>query len=144
SPSAAPIGGAVVISGSGFSATASSNSVTFAGAGGVRVAASITQAASTSLTVVVPAQSATGSVTVAVSGLVSNSAAFTVTSPVLTTVIPSTITTNVSGSKQVTLMLTGSGFVPGATVAFGGPAADISPVGAPLISADGTTITLAV
>ncbi|TMA53749.1 MAG: hypothetical protein E6J75_14960, partial [Deltaproteobacteria bacterium] len=139
-----PIGSSVTINGSGFSATATNNSVTFAGASGVRVAATVTAATSTALTVTVPSQATTGGVTVAVSGLLSNSATFTVTTPVLATVLPGTITTDPSAVKSVPLTLSGSRFSAGATVSFDGPAGDITPIGSPIVSPDGTTITLTV
>src|SRR5262249_46349754 len=126
-PSAGPLGGNVVIAGSRFGSTAANNAVTFTGANGTRVPATVTQATSTSLTIVVPSQAVTGSVTVAVSGVVSNGVAFTVTTPVLSSVVPGNITTDPGGVKAVPLTLGGRRFAPGATVSFSGPAGDITP-----------------
>jgi hypothetical protein len=140
SPDSGPLGATVVIGGSAFSGTAANNSVTFAGANGARVPATVTLASSTSLTVTVPSQATTGNVTVAVSGVVTNAVSFTVTTPVLSGVVPGTITTDANAVKQVQLSLTGSRFLPGAIVTFGGPASDVTPIGT-TVSVDGTTIT---
>jgi hypothetical protein len=143
-PASGPLGGSVVIAGARFGATAGSNAVTFAGAGGIRVAATVTAVTSSSLTVTVPPQAVTGSVTVAVNGLLSNAVPFMVTTPVLGGVVPPSVTTDPGVARQVTLTLGGSRFLPGASVRFGGPATDIVPVGGPTVSADGGTITLIV
>src|SRR5262249_26121434 len=91
-PNVGPLRAVSVIPGSNFSATAANDWATFAGANGARVPATVTQASTGSLTVTVPPAATTGSVTVAVAGLVSNGVPFTVTTPALTSLTPSTLT----------------------------------------------------
>ncbi len=137
-PAAALLGSAIVISGSGFSATASADAVAFAGVNSSRVAGTVTAASSGSLTVTVPAQAVDGPVTVAVNGVLSNGVPFTVTNPKLAVVNP---TSAVQG-KAVNLQLMGTKFAPGATVSIN-PGADVS-VGAAVVSPDGTSIQVPV
>lgn len=75
SPTSAEVGGSVVISGAGFSATASENIVTFTG----NAKAEVTEASVSELTVIVPEGAQDGPVTVEVDGSsASSSASFTV------------------------------------------------------------------
>src|SRR6476661_7365117 len=60
-PASGPVGTTVIITGLNFSATASSNAVTFNG-----VAATVTAATTTQLTVTVPAGATTGKISVTV------------------------------------------------------------------------------
>jgi len=137
-PNAGALGRSVGITGSGFSATASSNSVTFAGAGGTRVSATVTAATTTQLTVTVPTQATAGNVTVAVGGVLSNGVSFSVTNPVLTAVLP---TSGTQGSPA-SLTLSGLRFAPGASVGFGGALGDIVTVSSPTVAPDGTSLQM--
>ncbi len=117
-PSGSPAGGtAVSITGSGFLPGAT---VSF---GGVP-ATSVTVVSATLITAVTPANAA-GSVTVLVSnstgsvGGLNSAFTYAMTAPVLSTITPNS--GPVAGGTAVTL--TGSGFVTGATVTFGGLAA---------------------
>jgi uncharacterized repeat protein (TIGR01451 family) len=141
SSASGPIGSALTINGAGFSGTPS---VTFAGAGGTRVAATVTSATSTAINAVVPSGATSGNVTVSVNGLLSNAVSFSVTTPVLGAVVPGTLTTSANTVTQANLVLSGTRFVPGATVSFGGPASDVTIVGSPIVAADGTSISLTV
>ena len=134
-PSAGLLGGSVILAGTGFSTTLIANSVTFAGFNGTRVSALVTAATTTQLTVTVPANATDGPVTVAVNGQVSNPQTFTVSSPLLSAVIPG------SGAQgaSFSLTLTGTKFSPPVTVTFSGTG--ITPL-TPTVSSDGTTITL--
>jgi uncharacterized repeat protein (TIGR01451 family) len=136
-----PIGSSLTINGSGFG---SAPSVTFAGANNVRVPGTVTGSTSSSVTVTVPPPATTGSVTVTAGGLVSNGATFAVTTPVLAAVLPSNITTNPNTTNQAQLTFSGGRFSPGAIVSFAGPVGDVTPVGTPSVSPDGTAITLMV
>src|SRR5439155_10597518 len=144
SATSGPIGSSLLINVANFSATPANNGVTFSGPNGARVLATVTLASMGQLTLTVLAQAITGSVTVAVSSVVSNAAAFTVTTPLLAGVVPASITTNPSAVSQVQLSLTGSRFAQGASVVFGGPASDVTAVGAQTVSPDGNSITLTV
>jgi protocatechuate 3,4-dioxygenase beta subunit len=129
SPSAAKTGAFVTITGTGFSATRSADSVTFAGLNSTRVVASLNPAiapTTTSLSVQVPAQAVDGPVTVAVNGVQSsNAATFTVSNPVLSSVTPG----SVARGGAATVDLLGVKLDPKATVTFN-PPGDVS-VGTP-------------
>jgi YD repeat-containing protein len=74
-PKSGPVGASVTIRGSGFSSTAASNTVTFAG-----TAATVTSASTTQLTVTVPTGALTGTIAVSTSaGSSSSSVPFTLT-----------------------------------------------------------------
>ncbi len=82
SPTSGVIGTTVVITGTGFSATAAENIVRFTGTGPTGIQATVSSASTTSLTVTVPTGSATGALTVyniASSATGSSSGSFTVT-----------------------------------------------------------------
>ncbi|HEY2996014.1 MAG TPA: carboxypeptidase regulatory-like domain-containing protein [Methylomirabilota bacterium] len=136
SPAAALLGASIVVNGSSFSGTPSSNSVTFAGANNTRVSAVVTLASQNSLTVTVPGTAVDGNVTVAVNGQLSNGTAFTATSPRLSSVIP-------SGADQGTLVpgvqLTGSKFVAGATVAVLSNGLPVNGIAVTNVALDGTS-----
>ncbi|MFN3403987.1 MAG: FG-GAP-like repeat-containing protein [Cytophagaceae bacterium] len=102
SPNSGSVGTTVTISGSNFSSTPSQNTVTFNG-----VAATVTAATSTSLTVTVPSGATTGTISVTVNGQsVVSSSSFTVTSPTvsITDFLPS------SGSAGTQVYITGKNF----------------------------------
>lgn len=90
SPASAPIGSAVTITGTQFSATPASNTVTFGG----NAVAQVTGASTTSLTVLVPANAQSGTITVATGGQTATSTqAFTLSArPVVP--VSGTITTS--------------------------------------------------
>jgi uncharacterized repeat protein (TIGR01451 family) len=138
SASAGPIGSTVTITGSNFG---SAPSVSFAGTGGARLTAAVSGASASSVTATVPAGATTGNVTVSANGLVSSGVAFTVTTPVLAAVVPNALTTDPAAVRQVPVVLSGSRFVLGATVSFGGPVGDLTPVGGATVSTDGLTLT---
>lgn len=137
-PAAARRGSSIAINGSGFSATASSNSVTFAGAGGVRLAATVTAASTAQLTVTVPADAIDGAVTVAVGGQLSAGVTFSVTDPTLSTVSPASATQGTTPN----VALTGAKLVAGAVVTFAPP--DGLAPGAAVVSGDGASLTVPV
>lgn len=104
SPTTAPIGSTVVITGTQFNATPASNTVTFGG----NAVAQVTGASTTSLTVVVPANAAqSGTITVATGGQTATSAQpFTLGArPVVP--ISGTITTNQTWSAGNIYLLQG-------------------------------------
>lgn len=90
SPTSAPIGSTVVITGTQFNATPASNTVTFGG----NAVAQVTGATTTSLTAIVPANTQNGTVTVATGGRTATSTqAFTLSArPVIP--VSGTITAN--------------------------------------------------
>ncbi|BCJ55405.1 hypothetical protein Asp14428_68800 [Actinoplanes sp. NBRC 14428] len=103
-PSRAPIGAKVVVSGTGFSATAGSNTVKFNG-----TTATVTAASRTRLTVTVPSGTTSGTVSVAVGTATATSGqAFTVVpgtpAPAVTGFSPST------GDIGASVTITGTGF----------------------------------
>jgi YD repeat-containing protein len=103
-PSQGPVGTAVTISGTGFSATPSQNAVTFNG-----TAASVTSATSTQLQVAVPAAAATGPIAVTgPAGSVTSAKPFTVTAgsdaPAITGFTPSV------GQAGTSVTVTGTNF----------------------------------
>jgi hypothetical protein len=86
SPTAAPVGGSVTISGSGFGSPQGSSYVTF----GTTKVTSVLSWGASQLVVVVPTGASTGGVAVVVGGVQSNSKAFTVVpAPSITSVLPS-------------------------------------------------------
>ena len=120
-PLSAPTGFApVTITGKNFSATAANNLVTFTTANNLRVLATITSAASTTLKVVVPATAVDGPVIVAVSGVQQSGTPinFTVTNPTLSAVTGGPAK---RGGPKVQVHLIGSKFQPNARVAFNPP-----------------------
>ncbi|WP_405087575.1 RHS repeat-associated core domain-containing protein [Microbispora sp. NBC_01389] len=102
-PTSGRPGATVTVSGTGFSATASANQVTFNG-----TAATVTEATPTSLEVKVPAAVTAGPVRVQVGGTTVTGEMFTVAAapPAVTGVSPT------SGPPSTTVTLTGSGFDP--------------------------------
>lgn len=104
-PQSGPVGTSVVIIGSGFGTTQGSSTVTFNGTPVTWVSWS-----SSTLEVEVPAGATSGNVVVKVSGVSSNSEAFTVTaSPVISSLSPT------SGPVGASLTIAGSGFTAGGT-----------------------------
>ncbi|WP_212908495.1 RHS repeat-associated core domain-containing protein [Streptomyces sp. TS71-3] len=132
-PARAPVGATVTLSGTGFSATASGDAVSFGGA-----KASVTSASATRLVVTVPSGAADGKVSVAVGGVTAESTeAFTVAAgaPVVSKLTPS------SGVPGTQVVLSGSGFAANATdnvVRFNGGTS------AQLVSATSTSVTVKV
>jgi|GEM_PF-3399069 len=118
SPASGAVGSSVVITGSGFNTTASSNTVKFNG-----VAATVASATGTSLTVTVPSGATTGLIAVTVAGVTVNSATnFTVT-PGVTSFSPT------SGTYGTSVTITGTNFstTPASnTVKFNGVTASVS------------------
>jgi YD repeat-containing protein len=108
-PGSGPVGSTVTIYGTGFSATPSSNTVTFNGA-----AATVSSASPTQLVVTVPAGATTGAIAVtAPAGSATSSTAFTVTTtngvPAIASFTPAIATPNTAVS------ITGTNFEPIAT-----------------------------
>jgi hypothetical protein len=101
SPSSGPAGTSVTITGSGFGTFQGSNTISFNG-----VVASATTWSPTSIIVPVPAGATTGNVTVAVIGMVSNGASFSVTAP------PPSITSlgPTSGAVGASVTIAGTNF----------------------------------
>jgi RHS repeat-associated protein len=86
SPSSAPIGGSLNVNGTGFVATQGSGQVNFGS-----LVASVTSWSATSIAVTVPSGATSGPVTVAASGVMSNSAQFTLTQAAsVTSISPTT------------------------------------------------------
>jgi RHS repeat-associated protein len=115
SPTSGPSSTSVTISGSNFGSTQGSSTVTFNG-----TAASPTSWSATSIVVPVPSGASSGNVVVTVSGVASNGSNFTVTSPSISSLSPS------SGPIGTSVTINGSSF--GATqgtstVTFNGTAA---------------------
>ncbi|QEE28001.1 hypothetical protein FTW19_08330 [Terriglobus albidus] len=105
-PSSGPVGTAVTITGTGFSATPSQNSVAFNG-----TSATVTSASATQLIVSVPTGATTGTVSLtAPGGSATSSGPFTVTSgtgaPTITSFTPT------SGVPGTSITITGTGFDP--------------------------------
>jgi YD repeat-containing protein len=105
-PAAGPVGTVVTISGTGFSATASENTVTFNG-----TAAVVTSASPTQLVATVPAGATTGPIGVAApAGSASSSEPFTVTTtsgaPTITSFTPTI------GTPGTAVSITGTNFEP--------------------------------
>ena len=114
-PNTGPPTRLVTITGTGFSATAASNQISFNG-----VSATTLRATPTQLLAQVPAGAATGPVTVTTNSLTSNGVAFTVTTPAgppPTVTLLSPIVGTSSGGTKVTF--TGTNFVAGTTALFG-------------------------
>ncbi|MBT1712421.1 IPT/TIG domain-containing protein [Fulvivirgaceae bacterium PWU5] len=108
-PATARAGESVTIAGTGFNATPSQNTVTFKGAGASGVPAMVQEASATALKVAVPANAATGAITVTVAGKsVTSSQTFTIDeslgAPVLTSLNPT------SGFINAEITITGSSF----------------------------------
>ncbi len=123
-PTSGVVGTTVIITGTNFSTTASANTVTFNG-----IAATVTAATATQLTVTVPTGATTGKIVVTVNSVAATSASdFTVTTaatsaPTITSFTPT------SGSEGTTVTITGTNFSTTAannTVAFNGTAATIT------------------
>ena len=117
SPVSGPVGTAVTISGTNFGATQGSSTVTFNGT----IATSITSWSATSIVAAVPAGATTGNVVVAVSGVASNAASFTVLAmPGITSLSPT------SGPVGASVTIAGANFGSAqgtSTVTFNGTAA---------------------
>ena len=100
SPPQAPIGGAVTLNGSGFGPSASGSTVQFNS-----VAATVTSWSDTSITVTVPSNATSGTVSVIEDGFASNTASFTVIEALsVTGVSPAT------GPIGTTVTISGTGF----------------------------------
>ena len=99
-PPSAPIGGTVTLTGSGFGMSSSGSQVLFNG-----IAATVTAWSDTSITVTVPANTTTGSVSVNEAGFVSNTASFTVIEGLSVGGISPAI-----GPVGTTVTITGAGF----------------------------------
>src|SRR5579864_4397201 len=115
SPASGPIGASVTITGANFGSTQGSSSVTVGG-----TAAAVNSWSATSISASMPSGLAAGSnnVVVTVNGLASNSAAFTVNAPSISSVNPT------SGGPGVIVTVSGNNFGPNqGTVAFNGAAA---------------------
>lgn len=123
-PASGVVGTTVIITGTNFSTTAASNTVTFNG-----VVATVSAATATQLTVTVPSGATTGKIVVTVDGVsVTSTSDFTVTT---TTTSAPTITsfTPTSGSEGTTVTITGTNFSTTAAnniVSFNGVAATVS------------------
>ena len=95
SPASGSVGDSVTISGTGFSATPGSNTVTFNG-----VAATVSSSTATSISTTVPSSATTGRIRVAVSGINATSASdFVVTTPGAPTITSFTPTSGASGTS---------------------------------------------
>jgi YD repeat-containing protein len=102
-PNDGPIGQTVTIYGTGFSATAGSNTVTFNG-----TSASITSASTTALTVTVPSGATTGTIGVtSPNGSATSGSSFTVTVSATPTITSFSPTTGVAGTS---VTITGTNF----------------------------------
>ena len=99
-PPAAPIGGQVIVNGSGFGSASSGSQVLFNG-----VAATATAWSDSSITVTVPANATSGSVSVNEAGFPSNSASFTVIESLSVSGATPAI-----GPVGTTVTITGAGF----------------------------------
>lgn len=118
SPSGAIAGSSIVITGTGFSSTPGNNQVTFNNG----KAATVTQASSTSLTVVAPSDGSTGKIVVTVGGESSTSGADFSFHPAIQSFIPA------KGSVNGLVTITGSGFslpAQGNLVSFNGTTAEV-------------------
>ena len=115
SPTSGPSGTSVTVSGSNFGSTQGSSTVTFNG-----TAATPTSWSATSIAVPVPSAASSGNVAVTVSGVASNGTNFTVTSPSISSLSPS------SGPAGTSVTISGSNFGStqgSSTVTFNGTAA---------------------
>ena len=100
SPPAAPAGGSVTVCGSGFGASQGNSQVQFNG-----ISANVTSWSDTSITAVVPSNVTTGPVNVLISGVISNSAQFTLLEPVsVSNAVP------LIGPVGSVVTITGAGF----------------------------------
>ena len=112
-PPAAPIGGSVIVTGSGFGSNQGSSTVQFNSAN-----ATVSSWSDTSITVTVSASATSGSVTVTEGGVVSNSEAFSlIEGSTITGISPP------NGPVGASVTITGAGFGPtqsDSTVAFYG------------------------
>ncbi len=101
-PSASPVGGTVTINGSGFGSYQGSSTVQFNA-----VAATVKSWSNTGISVTVPSNATSGSVTVTVGGIVSNSASFTLIEAIsISSISPST------GLIGTSVAISGAGFGP--------------------------------
>lgn len=119
SPTSGNIGSTITLSGTGFSTTLSQNNVKFNG-----IAATVTNASSTSLTVTVPDGATSGDVTVTVNGKTSAEIHFDVT-----TTLTVTSFNPASGSVGTSVVIMGSGFDSNPSVnvvKFSGVAAEVT------------------
>jgi hypothetical protein len=115
-PTFGPVGTVVTISGANFGTSQGTSTIAFNGA-----KATPSSWGATSITAPVPAGATTGTVVVSVGGLTSNGVTFAVTSlpPSITGLSPSSA---VAGSGPLTLMVTGTNFVPSSTLQWNGTA----------------------
>ena len=114
-PASGNSGDTVIITGTNFSSTASSNTVKFNG-----VSATVTQASSTSLTVTVPTGATSGTISVTNGGLTGTSASsFTVGVAVITSFTPTT------GRVGTAIKISGSNFDTTSIVKFNGTLSSI-------------------
>jgi YD repeat-containing protein len=111
-PSSGKVGTTVVIAGTGFRLTPSANTVRFTGPNSTWVAATVTAASSTSLTVSVPTGAVTGPLQVATSGGTATSTGHFIVLPTedfQLSVAPTTVSVAASGEGAIQLTLSGSG-----------------------------------
>ena len=105
-PSSGAVGTTVIITGTNFSATVASNTVTFNG-----TAATVTAAATTQLTVTVPSGATSGAITVTVNSQTATSSdTFTVTTASSATTPTIASFTPTSGAVGTTVVITGTNF----------------------------------
>jgi RHS repeat-associated protein len=120
SPNSSPVGGTIVLTGSGFGGTQGISYVLFDGS----ISASVTSWSDTSITVTVPTAATTGNVRAVVGGVFSNNAAVTVTGTLsISSISPDS---GLPGSS-VTILGSGFGATQGTgTVAFDGSVAAVT------------------
>jgi hypothetical protein len=115
-PTLGPVGTAVTIRGTNFGASQGTSTIVFNGA-----KATPSSWGATSIVAPVPVGATTGTLVVTVGGVASNGVTFAVASlpPSITGMSPSSA---VAGSGPLTLMITGTNFVPSSTVQWNGTA----------------------
>jgi hypothetical protein len=130
-------GTVVMISGSGFSATASNNIVTFAGTDNSSVTAAVTAATPTALTLTVPANAITGNVIVTVGTSTSTGILFTVPgyrdTPSLSSISPASLP---AGTTAAEIKVAGTHFLNASVVRIDGTAVTTTFVNPTLLLAD--------
>ena len=133
-PSSGRAGTSVAIGGSGFSAVAGENLVTFAGLDNRAVRAPIGAATASNLTVTVPAGAVTGYVTVRAGSKSSIGRVFTVPEdfprPAIATLAPSSV---LVGTTSTDLEIAGTGFRPQSSLTYDGAALPVTFVDSTLL-----------
>ena len=125
SPTSGPVTTAVTITGTNFGSTQGSSTVKFNGTTATPTSWGST---GTSIGVPVPSGATTGNVVVTVAGAASNGVSFTVTSPTITSLTPT------SGLPNAPVTIAGSSFGTSGTVTFNGTAAGVNTWSATSIS----------